>query len=80
MAFISGDALIVNKNFTIENHIPYENYIIPASPLITKGHSLEYVNSTCICTVFKIQIRNSTGTLATPGTGRGEVDDSTVPP
>ena len=56
MAFISGDALIVNKNFTIENHIPYKNYIIPASPLITKGHSLKNVNSTCIRTVFKIQI------------------------
>ena len=37
MAFISGDALIINKNYTIENHISYKNYIIPSSPSITKS-------------------------------------------
>ena len=37
MAFISGDALIINKNYTMENHIPYKNYIIPSSPSITKS-------------------------------------------
>ena len=37
MAFISGDALIINKNYTIENHISYKNYIIPSSPSITES-------------------------------------------
>ena len=37
MAFISGDAPIINKNYTIENHILYKNYIVPSSPLITKN-------------------------------------------
>ena len=37
MAFISSDALIINKNYTIENHISFKNYIIPSSPSITKS-------------------------------------------
>ena len=37
MAFISGDALIMNKNYAIENHISYKNYIILSSPSITKS-------------------------------------------
>ena len=37
MAFISGDALIINKNYIIEDSGSFENYIIPSSPLITKS-------------------------------------------
>ena len=37
MAFISGDSLIINKNYTIEDHISFKNYIIPLSPSITKS-------------------------------------------
>ena len=37
MAFISGDALIINKNYIIEDSGSYENYIIPSSPSITKS-------------------------------------------
>ena len=37
MAFISGDALIINKNYIIENHILYKNYIIPSSSSITEN-------------------------------------------
>ena len=37
MAFISGDALIINKNYIVEDSVSYENYIIPSSPSITKS-------------------------------------------
>ena len=37
MAFISGDALIINKNYIIEDISIFKNYIIPSSPLITKN-------------------------------------------
>ena len=37
MAFISGDALIINKNYIMEDSGSFENYIIPSSPLITKS-------------------------------------------
>ena len=37
MAFISGDALIINKNYIMKDSGSYENYIIPPSPSITKS-------------------------------------------
>ena len=37
MAFISGDALIINENYIIEDSGSYKNYIIPSSPSITKS-------------------------------------------
>ena len=37
MAFISGDALIINKNYIIEDSDSFDNYIIPSSPSITKS-------------------------------------------
>ena len=37
MAFISGDTLIINKNYTIDNHMSFKNCIIPSSPSITQS-------------------------------------------
>ena len=37
MAFISGDALIINKNYTIEDICIFKNYIVPSSPSITES-------------------------------------------
>ena len=37
MAFISGDALIINKNYIIKDSSSYRNYIIPSSPSITES-------------------------------------------
>ena len=37
MAFISGDSLIINGNYIIEDSGPFENYIIPSSTSITKS-------------------------------------------
>ena len=37
MAFISGDSLIINKNYIIEDNISFENYIVPSSSSITES-------------------------------------------
>ena len=37
MAFISGDSIIVNKNYIIEDNSYFKNYIIPSSPSITES-------------------------------------------
>ena len=36
MVSISGDSLIVNKNYIIEDNSLFKNYIIPSSSLISK--------------------------------------------
>ena len=37
MASLSGDSVIVSKDYTIEDNSLFKNYIIPSSPLITKN-------------------------------------------
>ena len=37
MAFISGDFLLINENYIIEDSGSFKNYIIPASTSITKS-------------------------------------------
>ena len=37
MSFISGDALIINKNYTIKDICIFKNYIIPSSSSITES-------------------------------------------
>ena len=37
MASISGDSIIVSKDYVIEDNCPFKNYIIPSSPSITKS-------------------------------------------
>ena len=37
MASLSGDSIIVNKDFIIEDNSFFKNYIIPSSPIISKS-------------------------------------------
>ena len=37
MAFISGDSLIINKNYIIEDNISFKNYIVPSFSSITES-------------------------------------------